>query len=132
MKLLFYQTQIAANNLSLLCFFVCLVFMSHSRIFHSYGDVTITSERQILTYARHVWPLSKEISLVCHTYCDTGLWFMVVISEDPWHSNLLPVTSCFCRGCYSNTQPSIWGSNAITDCTTAVISLCKTIRIFRK
>ena len=27
---------------------------SHSRIFHSYGDVTITGEGlQILTYARH-------------------------------------------------------------------------------
>ena len=34
---------------------------SHSRIFHSYGDVTITGEGlQILTYARHSWPLSSE------------------------------------------------------------------------
>ena len=32
--------------------FTCLIFfMSHSRIFHSYGDVTITGEApQILTY----------------------------------------------------------------------------------
>ena len=34
---------------------------SHSRIFHSYEDVTITCERlQILIYARHSWPLSSE------------------------------------------------------------------------
>ena len=50
-----------------LCFF-CFVwgFSSHSRIFHSYGDVTITNEGlQILTYARHSWPLSNECSLAC-------------------------------------------------------------------
>ena len=34
---------------------------SHSRIFHSYGDVTITGEGlQILTYARHSWPFGIE------------------------------------------------------------------------
>ena len=27
---------------------------------------------QILTYARHSWPLSSEGSLACHTYCDMG------------------------------------------------------------
>ena len=57
----------------------------HSRIFHSYGDITIASEGlQILTYARHSWPLSSEGSLACHTYCDTGhiIPFIMVISED--------------------------------------------------
>ena len=35
-------------------FFFCFVFLSHSRIFHMYGDVTIAGEGlQILTYARH-------------------------------------------------------------------------------
>ena len=64
---------------------------SHSRIFHSYGDVTIADEGlQILTYARHWWPLSSEASLTCHTYCDKGLPFIMVISEDPWHSQLMP------------------------------------------
>ena len=43
-------------------------FSYHSRIFHSYGDVTITSEGlQILNYARHSWLLSSEGSLACHT-----------------------------------------------------------------
>ena len=56
----------------------------HSRIFHSYGDVFIAGEGlQILTYARHSWPLSSERSLACHTYCDTGHPFIMVISEDP-------------------------------------------------
>ena len=44
---------------------------------------------KILTYTRHSWPLSSE-SLTCHTYCDTVLLFIMVISEDPWHSHLLP------------------------------------------
>ena len=26
---------------------------------------------QILTYARHLWTLSSESSLACHTYCHT-------------------------------------------------------------
>ena len=47
-------------------------FSSHSRIFHSYGDVIITVEGlQIWTYARHSWPLSSEGSLACHIYCGT-------------------------------------------------------------
>ena len=65
---------------------------SHSRIiFHSYGDVTFASEGlQILTYARHSWPLSSEGSLAWHTYCDTGHPFIMVIFKDLWHSHLLP------------------------------------------
>ena len=64
---------------------------THSRNFHLYGDVTIAGEGlQILTHARHSWQLIIEGSLTCHTYCDTGLPFIMVISEDPWHSHLLP------------------------------------------
>ena len=62
-------------------FFVC---SSHSRFFHSYGDVTITGERlQIMTYAWPTWQLSSKGSLACHTYCDTGHPFIIVISEYP-------------------------------------------------
>ena len=77
-----------------ICLFVCLFvwgFTSHSRIFHSYGDVTITSEGlHILTFTRHSSPLSSEGSLACHTYCDTGLLFIMIITEDPWRIHLLP------------------------------------------
>ena len=67
------------------------VFSYHSRIFHSYGDVTIAGEGlQIWTYARHSWPLSSEGSLACHTCCGTGHLIIMVISKDPWHSHLLP------------------------------------------
>ena len=34
----------------------------------------------------------------CYTYCDTGHPFIMVISEDPWHSHLLPsVWQCSCH-----------------------------------
>ena len=33
------------NNMHHLCLLVCVFFYSHLRIFHSYGDITITSER---------------------------------------------------------------------------------------
>ena len=47
---------------------------SYSRIFHSYGDLTISSERlQILTYARHSLPLSSAGCFAFHAYCDTGI-----------------------------------------------------------
>ena len=36
----------------------------------------------------HLQPLSSEGSLSYHTYCDTRLPFIMVISEDPWHSHL--------------------------------------------
>ena len=56
---------------------------SHLRIIQSYGDVTIAGEGlQILTYARHSWPLRSEGSLACHGYCDMGHQFIMVISEN--------------------------------------------------
>ena len=73
--------------------FACLFkgLSSHSRIFHSHGDVTITGEGlHILTYARHSWSLSSEGSIACHTYCGTGHPFLMVILEDLWRSHLLP------------------------------------------
>ena len=76
------------------CLFVCLFvcgFKSHTRIIYSYGDATTTSEGlQILTYARHSWQLSSYGSLACHTHCDTGHPFIMIISEYPWHPHLMP------------------------------------------
>ena len=72
----------------------------HSRMFHSYGDVTIADEGlQVLTltYARLSWPLSSEDSLACHTYCYTGHPFIMVIFKDPCHSPLLPSVYLFLR-----------------------------------
>ena len=69
---------------------VCL---SHPRIFHSFGDDTTAERLQIFTYVGHSSPLtwlSSVESLTWHTFCDTGQPFTMVISEDPWHPNLLP------------------------------------------
>ena len=81
-----------------ICLFVCLFvwgISSHSKIYHSYGDVTITgAERlEILTFARHLWPLSSEGSLACRTYCDTSHQFMMVISFGGFVS--VAATTCF-------------------------------------
>ena len=77
--------MLCSNMKSSISLFVwCL--SSHSRIFQSYGDVTITGEGlQILTYmyARPSRPLSSEGSLACHAYGDTRHPFIMVISEDP-------------------------------------------------
>ena len=69
--------------------FVCFEFTVP--LFHSFVNVTIIGEElQFFTYARDSWPLSSEGFLACHTYCDTGHPFIMVISENPWHSHLLP------------------------------------------
>ena len=72
--------------------FVCLFvwsFSSHSRIFHSLRDVTNAGEGlQILTFARHLWPLSNESSLAYLMW--HGDSFIMAISEKPWHSHLMP------------------------------------------
>ena len=80
--------------------FVC-GFSSHSGIFHSYGDVTITGEGvQILTHTctQHSWPLSSEGSLAYHTYCDISL---------EWSSPKTRDTHTCCRA---------FGSGAVTTC----------------
>ena len=83
------RSGICESKLGLL--FVCLGFIIPLENFLSNGDVTITGEGlQILTYARQSWTSSSEISFACHTFCDTGRPFIMVISEDPWHSHLLP------------------------------------------
>ena len=51
------------------------------------------------------WPMlgtyghwAVRVLLACHTYCDTGHPFIMVISEEPWHSHLLP--SVWQLGCH--------------------------------
>ena len=84
--------------------FVCLFvwgFSSHWRIFHTYEDVTINDGRlQILTNALHVWPLSNEGSLACHTYWDTGRSFR-------WSSQRIRDTHTYCPA---------FGSGALSTC----------------
>ena len=67
----------------------CLFFRPTREFFtHLIGDVTIAGEElQIFTYARHLWPLSSEVSLPCHIYCDTGHPFIMVIDENPYDNH---------------------------------------------
>ena len=56
-------------------------FSSHS-IFYSFWVVIIAGKGlQILTFLGKM-PLSSDGSLACHTYCDTGHPFNIVISEE--------------------------------------------------
>ena len=66
-------------------FSVCFwSFVPLQNFFYSDGNVNFTDEAlQILTYNRHSRPLISEGSLACHTYCDRGDPFIIVMSEDP-------------------------------------------------
>ena len=63
---------------------VCLRFLVQLENFTLIGDVTISGEGlQIMTYDRHLWPMSNEGYIACYTYYDTGHPYILVISEDP-------------------------------------------------
>ena len=107
--------------------FICLWFFVPLENFSR-----IWRRHQILTYAWYLWPLSSEGYLSCHTSCDTGHPFIMVISEDPWHSHLMPIVwhwSChylFLRLSYvaGIRTPSACGANTLTNCaTTAAIGI---------
>ena len=107
-------------NLFPFSIFVCLFvfFSSHSRIYFSL--IWRNGEGlQILTYTQYSWPLSSIGSLTCHTYCDTGQPFIMVILEDTLHMHLMmtfgsgAVTTCFndldlCRSPTCETMPLRW------------------------
>ena len=62
-----------------------------ARIFHWFGDVTITGKRlQISTYARQLLSMGEGGGSVPHLlWQGTSVYILMVISEDPWHSYLL-------------------------------------------
>ena len=69
--------RLNASTINMFCLFVT------RENFYSYGDVTITSEGpQSFTYSRYSWPFNSENFLTCHSYCDTGHPFIMVISEE--------------------------------------------------
>ena len=87
------STVYISTNMAYRSMFVCLgfFFLSHSSFFHSVLGVTITGEGLQTSNTRHSSPLNSEGSLSFHGYYDTcGPTFKMFISEDPWHSHLLP------------------------------------------
>ena len=96
---------------------------------HHYGE-----RLQILTFPRHSWSLSSEGSLACHTYCDTGHPFIMVISKHPWHSHLLLSGKQWCclylflphrsvTAGIRTPESSAFGANALTHCATAAVRI---------
>ena len=85
-------------------------------------------------------PLSSEGSLACHTYFNTGHPFIMVISEDPWHSHLYCQT--FSSGAFTTYfydlslsrlefehQPFACGANTLTDCATAAVACIRNLLV---
>ena len=77
-------------------YFVCLEFnvllIIFSFIWRSHHYRWWASNFDLYSY-----PLRSEGYLACHTYCDTGHPFIMVISEDPWHSLLQSVWQRSCH-----------------------------------
>ena len=94
-------------------FFICL-FSSHSIIFHSYQEVTITGEGlPIFFLSWHSLTMSNEGSLTCHSYCDTGHPIKMVISEDLRHL-LLNIQQMSCHHRFFDLDLSRQGFEHLT------------------
>ena len=101
-----FQTNPSQLNICV-CFFICLGFIVPLKKLSLMWRRHLCRWRlKILIYARHSWPLSSEGSLACHTYCDTGHPFIMVISEDQRHS---PFSSEAVTFCFYDWSPSRLG-----------------------
>ena len=99
-------------NLNLWYFFVNLMIFwfvsffggfAHSRIFHSFGEITITGE--FFTYTRHTWPLSSEDFLTCIFNLPDLLWHGPTLYNGHLRA---PVTLTPCS--------QVFGSGTVTTC----------------
>ena len=111
--------------------FLCLfgVFFSNSRVYHSFGDVAITGKGlHISMFARHLWPLNSEGSLLGNNYCGKGHSFKMGIPEVLWHSHWQEFWQLRCHypfyrlsGWDSNIQhPTCW-ANTLSNCATDAV-----------
>ena len=68
------------------------MFVSLKKIFFSLFPIELEIKffYLFLGMKLHVNIWCSEGSFTCHIYCDTALPFIIFISEDPWHSHLLP------------------------------------------
>ena len=80
--------HITAANIEFFCFF--MVFCLSREFFDHIETSPLPVKGCTFWFLRHSRPFSSEGYLACHTLCDTGDPIIMVISEDPWHSHLLP------------------------------------------
>ena len=74
----------------------------------------------------HSCPWSSEGSLACHTYCDTGRPFIMVVSEGLWHSHLLlTFGSRVVTICFNDLGLSRLGFEQPTFCSRWMLWLCQ-------
>ena len=109
-----------------LFFVLCLVYLLHSRIYYTYGDGILPVKGSkfwttVVTYGHRV----SNCHSTCHTFCDKGHPFIMVISEDPRHSHLLlssgGFTTCFndlalLRQGFEHLTFRMWGKRSTQLC----------------
>ena len=97
MKIL-WNKQCENNIIIACCLFACLFLYHHTREFFTH---TVTSPLPVkwckFWPMLEWWPLSSEGSNACHTFSDTGHPFIIVISDEPWHTHLCCVQQWSCH-----------------------------------
>ena len=131
----FLQTQSCVNCINWLIF-VCLCvwcLSSHSWIFHSYGNVTITGEGlQIFALCSALMAIEQwgffsvprllwRESSVYNGYLRGPVKLTPIAERLAAELSLSVFTTKVCRGYDSNTQPSACSTNALTHCVIATV-----------
>ena len=106
-----------------ICLFVWGLY-SHLKIFHLYGDIFITGEGLLLTYAQHSWTLSGEDSLACHMWHKASVYnghfrgpvTLIPIAEHLAVELSLPVLRLRSVAARTHTQSSACKANAHNHC----------------
>ena len=120
------------QNTSPYCLYVCLIGVWRpTREFFTHMESSPLPVKDC-----KFWPMlgTYDHCGILSTYCKEGNPFIIVISEEPWYSNLLPtVWQCSCHylclrlrsvaGWDSNTQLSAFVANALRNCATAAATL---------
>ena len=95
-------------------FFVCLEFAVHSKIIIWMKGCKFLP--MLGTYGH--WAVRV---LACPTYCYTGHPFIMVISEDPWHSLLMPsVKQWSCHYLFKRLRSFVAGIVCVCVCVCAI------------
>ena len=114
-------------------------FTSHSRIFNSYADVTITAEELHFDLcstfiAIEQWWFFSVSRLLWHraSVCSAHLWGPLTLTPVAEHLAVelsQPVfTTYVYRGWVLNTKPSAYEANGVTDYAIAAVQHCHSIR----
>ena len=72
-----WYVLITFDSCLFVCLFVCLFIIPLEKF-----SLIWRQSLPVKTYTQHLWSVSSEGSFACHTFCNSGHLYIMVISED--------------------------------------------------